>query len=431
MRKKLLLINPPIPFSAFPDAGPHMGLMYLWSFIKSQGFEVDYLNLEAVDSETVIIPEDYEFYGLTAVTPQYHYSNKILAQIKRRELGKTILGGVHASVLPESCLQDGYKYVVTGYGELALLEILKGAKPGIIHGVPVENLDALPFPETFGNYNVSYGERGKTAQMLTMRGCPYGCYYCCSKTVYGSQPFFRSVENVILEVEYLVNTFGITHLYFFDACWTFDRPRAIKMAKALKKTGVRWSIQTRVDLIDPQLLKVMAESGCDQISLGIETGSKVIERLGKQTTENQNASAIRMCHDAGIKVKAFLIGGLPDDTERTVEDFKGFLLNNRPNDWLFSTFTPFPGTRYWSHPEEFGIEIYTRDSRLYYPLGLNARGPINIRTKHLSREKLYQTREDMLSFLRKEIPNSRVEWAIELFPKQRLVFDKALGDFVY
>lgn len=429
--KKLLLINPPIPFSAFPNSGPHMGLMYLLSFIRSYGFEADYLNLEAIDPAEVVIPEGYEFYGLTAVTPQYHYSNKILAQIKRRGLGKTILGGVHASVLPESCLRDGYDYVVAGYGEKAVLSILLGAKPGIIKGSPVENLDALPFPETFGNYNVSYGERGKTAQMLTMRGCPYNCFYCCSKTVYGAKPFFRSVENVVSEVNYLVATFKITHLYFFDACWTFDRTRAIKMAKALKKTGVRWSIQTRVDLIDPQLLKVMAESGCDQISLGIETGSKVIERLGKQTTENQNALAIRMCHDADIKVKAFLIGGLPDDTERTVEDFKGFLLKHKPDDWLFSTFIPFPGTRYWSHPEEFGIEIYSRDSRLYYPLGLNARGPVNIRTKYASREELYNLRESMLKFLRQEISNPRVERAIELFPKQGPTFDRVLGDFVY
>lgn len=431
--KRILLISPPTPFSAFPNSGPHIGLGYLLSFLQLHGFTADYLNLEAADPEKVVIPEGYDFYGMTAVTAQYHYANKIRKQIAARKLGKTIIGGVHASVLPQDCLKDGFDYIVIGYGEKALLKIAGGsAKPGIVDGMAIENLNCLPFPaweKVFKPFDVSYGR--KTGHILTMRGCPFRCYYCCSEKVYGPRPFFRSVENIRQEVEGLIGQFGITHLYFYDATFSFLRERAMKIAEMLKTFGIHWSFQTRVDLVDPELLEKLREGGCDQISLGIETGSSVVETLGKKTTESQNAQAINWCHDAGIRVKAYLIGALPDDTKRSNEDFKEFLLKYGPDDWLYSTFMAFPGTPYWDQPERFGLNIHTRDYRLLYPLGLNARGPVNMSTASMSRDALYESREDMLKFLRKNFPNPRVERAMELFPVQRPLFNQSLGDYVF
>lgn len=125
-----------------------------------------------------------------------------------------------------------------------------------------------------------------------------------------------------------------------------------------------------------------------------------------------------MAHDAGLKVKAFLMGALPDDNPKTADKFKAFMLRTNPDSWLYSTFIPFPGTDYWSNPEKYGIEIICRDPRAYYPLGLNARGPLNVRNRFLTRDKLMELRNDVLDFLRREIPNPRVEKAIQMFPEQ-------------
>lgn len=429
---KILLINPPAPFLAFPDSGPHLGVGYLLSYLKRYGIDAVYLNLESIKPEEVEIPEGYEFYGLTAVTPQYHYANQVRKQIQARNLGKVIIGGVHASVMPQACLKDGFDYVVTGYGESALLNILQGASEGILIGQPLPNINenALPdWDQLWRQYDVSYGQR--TGQILTMRGCPFTCYYCCSERVYGRETYFRNVASIVTEVEYLIKTYGISNLYFYDTNFTFDRTRAIQIAAALKPYNLRWAFQTRVDLIDPELLLKLREGGCEQLSLGIESGSTTIERLGKDTTIRRNAQAIQMCHDAGLRVKAFLIGALPDETHDTSEMFKEFLVKNTPDDWLYSTFTPFPGTAYWDEPKRFGLDIHNRDSRLYYPLGLNARGPINVSSLSMNRDQLYQSREDMLDFLRRLIPSQRVERAISLFPQQRPAFERALGDYVF
>jgi hypothetical protein len=90
-----------------------------------------------------------------------------------------------------------------------------------------------------------------------------------------------------------------------------------------------------------------------------------------------------------------------------------------PEGWLYSTFIPFPGTLPWNSPERFEIEILNYDFRMYYPLGVNGRGPVNIRTRHLSREELSELRDDMIDFLRALIPNPRLETVISRFSEQR------------
>src|SRR3989339_30148 len=111
---KVLLINPPAPFLAIPNAAPHLGVGYLISYLRAHGIEVSYLNLESSNPARVILPEGFDFYGITSVTPQYYFATLINNQIKRRRLGKTIIGGAHASILPEQCLEDGFDYVVRG-----------------------------------------------------------------------------------------------------------------------------------------------------------------------------------------------------------------------------------------------------------------------------------------------------------------------------
>ena len=197
----------------------------------------------------------------------------------------------------------------------------------------------------------------------------------------------------------------------------------------LRDFDLDWTGQTRVDKIDPELLEILKESGCSQISFGLETGSaQVHQSLGKKTTIDENKLAVKMAHNAGMKVKAFLMGALPGESWESAEMFKEFISENKPDNWLYSTFIPLPGTSYWNTPEKFGIEILCRDFRTYYPLGLNARGPVNIRNKHLSRDELVELRNDVLEFLRKEVPNPRVEEAINKFEEQKPVLMKFYHD---
>lgn len=427
---RILLVMPPAPFLAFPNASPHLGLGYLISYLRENHVEADYIDYEMQDPKKIIIPEGYDLYGFTSVTPQYYYARLLKDQVTERKLGRTIIGGAHASISPMDCLKDGFDFVVRGYGEKALLSISRGERaPGIIPGEAVEDINSLPFPAwdqlLKNEYSFSWGD--KVAHIFTVRGCPFDCYYCCSPTIYGRRVQKRDIENVMTEISLLKEKYNINSIYFFDPTFTLDRIRTMDLASRLREFDLQWTFQTRVDHVDAKLLEYLKASGCDQVSFGIEAGSEDVQsQLGKRTTVDQNALAIAMAHDAGLKVKAFLMGALPDENQKTTDKFKEFILRNRPDSWLYSTFIPFPGTDYWENPEKYGIEIVCRDSRAYYPLGLNARGPLNVRNRFLSRDELRELRNDILSFLRNEIPNPRVEKAIQIFPEQLKIIEPYL-----
>lgn len=422
--KKILLINPPTPFLAYPNAAPHIGIGYLISYLRKNNIEASYLNLENDDPVSITLPEGYDYYGISSVTAQYYYSKLLLQQIKKRELGKTIIGGAHASLMPESCQQDGFDYVVKGYGEYPLLRILKNDIPeGILQGEFIKDLDSIPFPAwddlLQSDYEISYGEN--VAHIFSMRGCPYTCSYCASGKIFGTKVGFRSIQNVVGEAVLLKEKYNINKLYFLDPTFTVNRNRAMELANALKELNIKWTCETRVDCIDQELIKTLYNGGCNLISYGIETGSEdVHNQLGKDTTIKQNEIAINIAHDTGMEVKAFLMGALPNDNHRSVEHFQKFISKNKPDTWLFSTFIPFPGTDQWNDPEKFNIKIECKDFRAYYNLGLNGRGPVNISNQYLSREKLQELRDEMLYFLLREVPNSRVEKAMQRFEEQRV-----------
>lgn len=422
-KPKVLLINPPTPFLGIQNAAPHLGLGGLVSYLRFKGIGADYVNYETDDPKDIVLPEGYDYYGFTAVTPQYYYANLLKSQVDKRGLGQTVIGGAHASIRPEECIKDGFSYVVRGYGEQALFGIVSGhCNPGIIQGVAVDNIDELPMPawdQLFkSDYNFSFGD--KTAHIFTARGCPFNCFYCCSPTIYGTKVAERDITKVMDEIRFLKRHYNVNSLYFFDPTFTLSKVRAMALADQLKGFDINWTCQTRVDRVDPELLTSLKQAGCSQISFGIEAGDAGVHgNLGKRTSVDQNALAIKMAHDAGMKVKAFLMGALPDDTWKTADTFKEFIIRNRPDSWLYSTFIPFPGTDYWNNPQKHGIEIVVFDSRAYYPLGLNARGPVNIKTPNMSRDELVALRNDMLDFLRNEVPNPRVEETIRMFPEQK------------
>lgn len=423
---KVLLINPPTPFLGIPNAAPHLGIGYLISYLRMNGIDVKYMNLENIDPDSMSIPEGYDFYGITSVTPQYYYAKLVLSQISKRESGKTIIGGAHASLLPEQCHKDGFDYIVKGFGEIALLDIVRGryAPGSIIQGTPVIDLDSLPYPawddllET--PYDVSFEQN--TGFIFSTRGCTYKCYYCCSPLIYGQQVHYRSVNNVISEIIYLKERYKIDSIYFLDPTFTLfkDINRINELTNELKDLDIKWTCQTRVDQIDEKILKTLRQGGCKWISFGVETFSDdLFTLLGKETTARQNELAIKMAHDAGLKVKSYLMGSLPNENWESSERFKEFITKNKPDSWLYSTFVPLPGTRPWLYPERFGVKILCRDFRTYYPLGINGRGPVNIRNKYLHRDELLELRDNMINFLRELIPNKRIEKVIIQSDAQR------------
>ncbi len=413
----IALINPPSPFLINDAVMPPLGLMYLSSYLKSKG-----INSEIIDFSTNDIHNSdligYDIYAFTSTTPQYPYviSPK---QIKELNPDSTIvIGGAHAMSFPDKCRIDGFDCVVSGEGEKALLSIFKfienGKKNnnkiyGIIKSEQITDIDSIPFPDRnfkgFQKYH--YGINGlPSTTMITSRGCPFECYFCC-KTWKGVR--LRSSQNVIEEVR-ILKDMGFKGVMFYDDTFTVNRNRVLSICKELKELNMVWRCFIHANTVDEELLKIMHDSGCIEVGMGVESGSpKILKTINKKIDLNRVIEICNWCHEIGIRIKTFLIIGLPSESKDTLNETIEFLKHAKPDDFDYTIYTPFPNTKIWNENINFDI-IFDKnnlDYRKMFYKGISGRYAAQISTSHLSSEEIEKYRDYVDTIIRKEIQNIR------------------------
>jgi len=305
-----------------------------------------------------------DFVGITATTAVIGDAYKI-ADWCRKKGFKTILGGVHVTVLPEEGLKHA-DYVVKNEGEDALIKILEGkAEKEIVIGNPVMNLDELPKIDR-DLINIRYYQKGKDRNpgthlhfvppntklnsILATRGCPYNCIFC-HNSWRGLPVRMNSAKKIIEEMKELENRYGTEAVFFMDDDFLFSKSRTKEFCELYKKEGlkIRWGCQARVASRGLELLKELKEANCKQITFGIESGNQRILSLLKNdtTTVKQNKNAIKEVKDAGILACGSFMIGNPSETEEEIRETKNFILENDLDGFGVSITTPFPGTKLW------------------------------------------------------------------------------------
>ena len=152
---------------------------------------------------------------------------------------------------------------------------------------PIADLDQLRFPnrELFdleaviatanlvksGGKNVKANDMRRSADIIAGRGCPYSCHYC-SRTFDGVR--LRSINNLVAEVKELQTRYRINHLLFNDELVLVNKKRTLELCEELKKLGITWSCQGRINQVDRDILVAMKEAGCIEIGYGVESISQ-------------------------------------------------------------------------------------------------------------------------------------------------------------
>jgi radical SAM superfamily enzyme YgiQ (UPF0313 family) len=158
----------------------------------------------------------------------------------------------------------------------------------------------------------------------------------------------RGAAGILKELIHLKSNYGIRTISFFDETFTIDRQRVMDIAKGIRDAGlkIKWYCNTRVELVDEELLAAMYRGGCRGISFGIESGSQsVIDKAEKGSTVEQAEHAIRRAKKAGIKVYCSFIMGLPGETRDTVRETIAFVRRTLPIGAQFNVAVPYPGTK--------------------------------------------------------------------------------------
>jgi len=214
---------------------------------------------------------------------------------------------------------------------------------------PIADYDSLPMPAYdllpgFKNYFINTPAGKPFTIMYTSKGCPYGCIFC---TVARTKWRKRSAESILAELKYLKQNYSIRTVSFFDETFTIDRKRVTQIANEITEADldIKWYCNTRVELVDEELLKVMYRGGCRGISYGIESGNQeVLDNARKGSTVEQAENAVKWAKKAGIKTYCSFIFGLPGETPETVAETLSFIKCLRPTGAQFNVAVPYPGT---------------------------------------------------------------------------------------
>ncbi|MEK6820439.1 MAG: radical SAM protein [Nanoarchaeota archaeon] len=428
MKKKVLLIQPNYrriyayaKSKKLTPIFPPIGLAYIAAVLKKKGIEVKILeanafNLSHEQIKKQIEEEKPDIVGITATTSLIEEAHDI-AKLCDKKI-KVVIGGIHASSLPQETLEkfERFDFLIRGEGEFTMLELAEGKEiekikglsyrkgKKIIHNKPrelIENLDGLPFPARellpMGRY-VSVGAKQQPSDyILSSRGCPYGCIFCADYLVHGRMFRYRSPENVIKEVEFLHEK-GIKEFDFIDDNFTLLPERVKEICDLMIKKGLdrdmiwRCSNGIRIDSVDLELLKKMKKAGCYMVSLGIESGNeRILKNIKKSISLEKVREAVKLCRAAGIETRGlFMFGNLGED-EKTMQDTINFAKSLDLDTATFHITIPFPNTEYWKIIKEEG-EIYPKNYRDYIAYGnvIFQHGNLNEETLIKMQKKAYR-----------------------------------------
>lgn len=354
---KVALVNP----GRNPEfaASEPLNLEYIASYLEQNGIEVKIIDeLCGQDVEKEIKKISPDIVGLTATTPIAPDAYRIADICKKKGI-LTVIGGVHATIMPEEALRH-CDIAVVGEGERAMFHIIKNnIKSGIVSCPYIENIDETPMParhlvdmDFYLGVATNYwyfAPDVKTGTIITSRGCPFSCTFCHNS--WRKTPFrFHSAERVIDEIKFLIKNYKIKALFFIDDNLFANKPRLEKICKLMEKNHIDivWGCNSRVDNINPELLNKVKKVGCVAISFGFESGSqRILDILNKGTTVEQNRKAIKMCKDAGISVMGSFMIGNPTETIEDIRATQNFIKENDIDFAGICFTTPFPGTKLW------------------------------------------------------------------------------------
>ncbi len=351
----ICLINPPSPWLQNQKAFPPLGLGYLASALKAESHDVSILDI-GVSPDINLLKADV--YGITATTPQYPEALKIRDKIRQTfPDSKLILGGAHATFAMNGAT-DGFDFVIKGDGEKVLPYIVQHNK--LPTSTFTYQIDSIAPPDrvalNIGGYGYRIGKEGQSATtIITSRGCPYSCAFCAK---YHPHAYVHSAAYVSKEIDGLVSVHGIRNLLFLDDCFTLNKERLKKICKTLKEYDIRFRCYIRADT-PKETLKLLRDSGCVEVGMGIESGSQeILNIVNKGTTVKQNTETVQYCNSIGLMVSAFLMIGLPGETYSTAMETVEWVERAQPSKFGYNMFIPYPGSKIFEDRDKYPITIY-------------------------------------------------------------------------
>lgn len=373
------------------------GYACLGAVLQREGHDVEYVfptasHLSMQDVTDYISNADADLIGIGGLLPDLPTAIKLVRMIRAaRQDIPIVLGGQMVTYTPELALRmTNADFGIVGEGEIALLKLVECLEnredyseiPGLVfeddgrvisRGMgEIMPLEEIPMPN-WNDFPMDYylyaGSRApmwsanagpkRVFTWTLSRGCPMKCNFCAS----GSMPRYKSITRSVSELREIVDRFDPDYIAFVDNLFTQNKNYTIELCEAFIASGFRFefSVASRANLVDPELLQTLRRAGCRAIFYGLECANDNILRfIRKGITTKQMIEAIKITKEAGIYPMVSIMFGQPGET---FDDFFNSLRialmsinpkNPVPNIASVMPLLTFPGTEIYSYAKQHG-----------------------------------------------------------------------------
>ena len=397
-----------------------LGTLYAAAVMRAEGYEVSLHDVQFTNGPEEVIPvldqkqpgyfiiydDGFNYLTKMCLTNMKHAAFKMIALAKERGC-IVIVSSSDSTDHYEHFLDAGADFVLMGEAELTLVELMKSLENqndfSTIAGISfkknecyiktpkrsiMKDLDCLPLPAwdllDIAPYKKTWLKHAGffSINIGTTRGCPFKCNWC-AKPIYGNRYNARSPQNVVNEIKYLQQAFGIDHVWFCDDIFGLKPGWVNEFADLVEEGNLKFKfkIQSRADLlVQEKYVEALARAGCDNVWMGAESGSqKILDAMDKGITIRQVEEATRILKKHDIRPSFFIQFGYLSET---IEDIKltiRMINKLMPHDIGISVSYPLPGTGFyekvreqlkeksnWTHSDELALMFHNTYQPLFY-----------------------------------------------------------------
>ena len=384
-------LNPNFSELSFRDESigyiPPLSLMYVAAFLEKEGVEVQLLDMDAENLSYMEALEKINIFspdllGFTLTTYSFHPVLRWIKKFKQDTGLPIIVGGAHGALYPEETMSHPeIDFLIIGEAEVPLPEFIRAfQKDRNFDGIKsvgyrkngqviidktrqfIKDIDSISFPARHLVKNELYANiltrRKNFTAMLSSRGCPYRCAFCDQKT----PPYrTRSPYNFVEEIKTNYQKFNIKEFDIYDSTFTAKKRRVVEICELIKKEklDVGWTVRSRVDSVNEDVLDALKSAGCHTIMYGVESSDpEILRRMRKGISPEKVSAIISYTKRIGIDTLGFFMLGFPGETRQTIENTIRFSLD-LPLDYAqFTVLVPFPDTEIYEYYMQNGLGDY-------------------------------------------------------------------------
>ncbi len=355
-RKKWLLVQPTSNTSMMVDSGTvSMPLNLLMvATLVGELFDVAFID-ERLGEE---VPEDFSGFDVVAITSRTLNASKAYAigESARKQGKIVILGGVHPTMLHDEarshCTSVVYGEIESVWTELAT-DVILGKMKEVYRACALKPMESMRHPD------FSYALRSKSAKkysslipILATKGCPVGCNFCTTPTIYGKNYRYREIDFVLDEMRYHQERLGKQKVSFsfMDDNISFRPKYFMELLEEMEKLEIRWNANISMNFLHkPEVAELAGRSGCDLMSIGFESlNPETLKSVHKGSNKLGNYEAVvRNLHKNGVAIQGYFMFGFDNESDESFQMTYDFIMKNQIEFPVFSLVTPFPGTPYF------------------------------------------------------------------------------------